>query len=391
MAPAVTLDNSSDFHHTPSTATTKGTMPRTLLLSPPSLSSHPERLEEIRAAHDRDATDIQMLDRLSMNLVSLPAETYDIILILTDADNSRRESQALLSSQLLSTLVKSLKAAGHLASQDNAFAATEDSTERREAIFAGLIVQDGKMVKPDYASTAAVPLRLGKKNTTATTSPAGTGAVSLNLTGKRKNGPPDATQPAGVGFVDFSDDFNAPVEEEYDDDDLIDEDTLLSDEDLARPIVQRKPSPLNLTPPCPQSWPPTQSKKRKLTQHTAPECRPQTGKRRRACKDCTCGLAARLEAEDAAKRAAADAALSKLHPSSTSSNAPEPTTSNTTTTARLNPSDLAEVDFTVQGKVGSCGNCALGDAFRCDGCPYIGLPAFKNGEEVRLVNSDVQL
>lgn len=100
----------------------------------------------------------------------------------------------------------------------------------------------------------------------------------------------------------------------------------------------------------------------------APSCRPVTGKRRRACKDCTCGLAQRLEAEDAAKRATADQNLAKLR-----------------------ADELAEVDFTVQGKVGSCGNCALGDAFRCDGCPYIGLPAFKPGEEVRLVGEDVQL
>lgn len=99
----------------------------------------------------------------------------------------------------------------------------------------------------------------------------------------------------------------------------------------------------------------------------AEACKPNT-KRRRACKDCTCGLAQRIEAEDKAKRADADANL-----------------------AKLNASDLNEVDFTVQGKVGSCGNCALGDAFRCDGCPYIGLPAFKPGEEVRLVNNDVQL
>lgn len=102
------------------------------------------------------------------------------------------------------------------------------------------------------------------------------------------------------------------------------------------------------------------------------ECQPKSGKkRRRACKDCTCGLATKLEAEDKSRRAAADEDLS---------------------TFKLSSDSLDDaVDFTVKGKIGSCGSCSLGDAFRCDGCPYIGLPPFKPGEEVRIINDTVQL
>ena len=120
----------------------------------------------------------------------------------------------------------------------------------------------------------------------------------------------------------------------------------------------------------------------------AAECIPKS-KRRRACKDCTCGLAERIAAEDNAKRADADAKLKTL---------------------KLGTDDLTEVDFTVQGKVGSCGNCmspflvviissqdkqlltinvigALGDAFRCDGCPYIGVSKPPSSSTSRLVST----
>ncbi|MCJ1389259.1 electron carrier [Xylographa bjoerkii] len=291
-----------------------------------------------------------MLDRLSLSLVLLPPSTYTTIILLTDADNTRSESRSLLSSGVLSRLIVALKPGGTLRSQDGTFATEAEAAERQEAILAGLIVSNDGATKPDYDTTASVPLRFGKSKGTngttvitnghstpsdsaltnglvSSTSPAGTGVVSLNLNGKRTNGP------TGVGFVDFSDDFDTPVEEEEEDsdDELIDEDTLLEEADFTRPVI------------------------------LPPECRPTSGKRRRACKDCTCGLAQKIAAEDASKRSKADQSL-----------------------AKLKASDLAEIDFTVQGKVGSCGNCALGDAFRCDGCPYVGLPAFKPGEEVRL-------
>ncbi|KAL9001230.1 MAG: hypothetical protein Q9169_000414 [Polycauliona sp. 2 TL-2023] len=343
MAPSVTLDNASDFQSTAATAHSNEAPPRILLLSPPSLSSHPERLDGIVAAHDRSATDIQMLDRLSLSLVHLPSSIYDIVLILLDADQTRTGSSRLLTASVLQLIVESLKPGGTLTSQDGTFANTE-SPERSEAIFAGLVIENGNMVKPNYSAADSVPLRFGKQKVDggamARTTPAGTGAVSLNLTGKRKNGPVEenTTAPAGVGFVLPGDDLNGDgYPDDDDDDELIDEDDLLSDEDMKSTVIQ----PV--------------------------ECRPKTGKRRRACKDCSCGLAQRLEAEDTAKRSTADQQLAKLQ-----------------------ASELSEVDFTVQGKVGSCGNCALGDAFRCDGCPYIGQPAFKPGEEVRIAN-EVQL
>jgi len=103
--------------------------------------------------------------------------------------------------------------------------------------------------------------------------------------------------------------------DDLDDDtvELIDEDTLLDEADLV------KPDPKSLR-----------------------VCG-TTGKRK-ACKDCSCGLKEEL---DAGK---------------------EPTQKSVTS---------------------SCGSCFLGDAFRCGSCPYLGMPAFKPGEKIQL--SDRQL
>ncbi|KAF2847973.1 Anamorsin [Plenodomus tracheiphilus IPT5] len=316
-------------------------MAHTLLVAPASVAAHPEKLEKVFENYDRNATELQMLDRIAAGLVNLPTATYDVILLLTDADGTTREAHKLLTRDVMNRMFGALKVGGLLKSQGGAF----QGTERTEAILAGLTETADGMAKPEQAESVSIPLKFGKKkaangvNGTNGTSGAvnPTASVPLNLNGKRDQ--PEPVKPFGVGFVDFGDDFDDPIIT-GEDDDLIDEDDLITEEDMARPVLQ------------------------------PPECRPKAGKRRRACKDCTCGMKEQIEAEDAAKRASADKALNSL---------------------KLDEDDLAEVDFTVQGKVGSCGNCALGDAFRCDGCPYIGLPAFKPGEEVRLLNNDIQL
>ncbi|QLG74041.1 hypothetical protein HG535_0F05530 [Zygotorulaspora mrakii] len=90
-------------------------------------------------------------------------------------------------------------------------------------------------------------------------------------------------------------------------------------------------------------------------------CKMTKTKRKKACKDCTCGLKEQEENEVEAVRKKQD------------------------TVVKLTDEDLTEIDFTIQGKrIGGCGSCSLGDAFRCSGCPYLGLPAFKPGQPINL-------
>ncbi|KAK2873661.1 electron carrier [Arthroderma sp. PD_2] len=303
--------------------------PRVLLLSPPSLSSNPDKLAELLNHYDKNTRDLQMIDRLAAGLVSLPESTYNLVLLLTDVDGTSMESERLVGRDTVQQIARTLQPGGILRYQDGS-SATIKEPARTEAILCGLMVDDkGELVKPAYEEqSVSLPfsinrVRKPKRDTDAN---------------KLEQQPTTSKNNIVTLSIGTDDVFNSPGDD--DDDELIDEDELINEDELERPIIQ------------------------------PPECRPKAGKRRRACKDCTCGLAQKFEAEDKLQRANADEKLSAL---------------------KLNSGEIAEVDFTIQGKTGSCGNCSLGDAFRCDGCPYIGLPPFKPGEEVRLFDNDVQL
>lgn len=210
---------------------------RTLLLAPPSIASHEEMLRQVLAAHDRSVTDLQMLDRLSAGLVSLPEATYDLILVLTDADGTRSESSLLLNRDVFGRIVPSLKVGGKLQAQNGTLRQGSDSADAREAVLAGLIAETNGFTKAEDEE-AAVPLKLsfgkGKKRSAAGPAVSSVTVHETNGADEKLSMAPPVSKPAGVGFVDLGDDFDFG-----DDDDLIDEDTLLTEEDINMKMMRK--------------------------------------------------------------------------------------------------------------------------------------------------------
>lgn len=107
-------------------------------------------------------------------------------------------------------------------------------------------------------------------------------------------------------------------------------------------------------------------------QRPAPVCEPTDGsqpRRKKACKNCTCGLA-ELEAEELSANppAMADERTQPL-PAQSGGAATD------TLSARDQPGEkerLARAAEAAPSARSGCGSCFLGDAFRCASCPYLG-------------------
>lgn len=227
MAPSfVTIDtNDDDVFAAPPPPVKPVDSPRTLLLAPPSIAAEEDKLRALFTSFPRSTSDLQMLDRLSAGAVNLPASSYDLILILTDTDGSRRaEALQLLTRDVYTALVPAMKAGAKLQTQDKAL----DASEALEAVLAGLVPNESGFEKPNYQETSAVPLKLGGRKKRAPVAPAPPAEISFNTTAN------------GNGFGLSG--FNGNNHDRDEDEDLIDEDDLLDEDDLARPIMPRMSS-----------------------------------------------------------------------------------------------------------------------------------------------------
>lgn len=282
---------------------------RNLLISPPSLASDEARLTSILQSFPQ-RLDLQMLDRLALDIVKLPQDHYDNIILAASAAASGDDETTTLTQlgALLPRLLTALKPGRSVH-----IPAGPQGTLKGDAIIAGFAVNAGSdgmiLTRPEHdtRTPTALPLRSKRKNNSE---------KAARLRAALASSSPAAK---------------------------IDEASLLTDADRLAPVVV-----------------------------VPPECTPASGKRRKACKNCTCGLK-ELE-EQQVDGAGGDGDKSE------------------DTRVVLGADDLAELDFTNSGMgsrkpVSSCGSCYLGDAFRCSGCPYLGMPAFKPGDQVTLSNN----
>lgn len=181
--------------------------PRTLLLAPASLAGQEEALKTVYATFDRSTSDLHMLDRLAAGAARLHEATYDAVVVLTEADGARRgEAERWLTRKVYDVLFAAMKTGAVLEAQDGPLPTAEPT-------LAGLVLRkDGRFEK---AEEEIVQIRLGGR--------------------KKMAAAPTVSVAPPVVQINLDDDFE-------DGEELIDEDGLMTQADLDRPIQIRKSS-----------------------------------------------------------------------------------------------------------------------------------------------------